>query len=83
VLHPAASGCLTFVQQKRDTLRVAPRMGRPPLAPDSKHYGFRLPESVMRAVDSYARRMRITRSEAIRLLLERGLNRINLRKKTR
>jgi metal-responsive CopG/Arc/MetJ family transcriptional regulator len=62
---------------------MTPRTGRPPLGPDSKHYGFRLPESVMRAVDTYASRKGITRSEAIRLLLERGLRGIKPRKRTR
>lgn len=62
---------------------MTPRTGRPPLAPDSKHYGFRLPESVMRAVDDYAKREGITRSKAIRLLLECGIRGIKPRKGTR
>lgn len=62
---------------------MTPRTGRPPLAPDSRHYGFRLPESVMHDVDAYARREGITRSDALRILLERGLRAVKARKKAR
>jgi len=50
-----------------------PRRGRPPLAPDSTFYAFRLPASVMRDVDRRARRAGVTRSEMLRTLLAAGL----------
>ncbi len=49
-------------------------MGRPPTLPeDSRPYAFRLPASVMARVDAFARRWSMSRSEAFRALVERGL----------
>jgi len=52
------------------------RIGRPPLARDSKHYTFRLPASVMARVDRFAKGRGLTRSEALRDLLLQSLGEV-------
>ncbi len=49
------------------------RIGRPRIAPDSAFYAVRLSAAIMRKVDRRAKRAGITRSEALRRLIQTGL----------
>jgi Ribbon-helix-helix protein, copG family len=57
-------------------IKKSPRRGRPP-KPGGVDPGIftRLPASTLAAVDTYAERTNITRSEAVRQLIEAGLKR--------
>ena len=67
---------MTCVKQKATLLAVEkrkPRMGRPPLGPDTAFYAVRMPASVMAEVDRRAKHAGVTRSEMLRRLIAAGL----------
>ena len=54
-------------------MKTKTRIGRPPIAPDSRLYALRLPASVMREVDRRAKAAGVTRSEMLRAVIAAGL----------
>ena len=70
------------------------KRGRPPLAEEVQQVAFKLPKSLVRDIDAYAEQARkelagitITRSDAVRLLISKGLeaerNRLDASKKNK
>jgi hypothetical protein len=60
----------------KSTTNVKQKMGRPTEIGADKAVGLRLPDALLKRVDSWAKREKIDRrSEAMRRLIERGLER--------
>jgi hypothetical protein len=62
-----------MTKSKTIVKRKSKKMGRPPTVRGENFVGVRLPTELLNVVDGWAKASKMTRSEAIRELIERGL----------